>query len=348
MGESFGVTGGVAVDPPRRVPPTSEGRSDRGLQEEHCTHPGGVRANGPWFPGIYALAMSMPPPCRRSVPRARGRAFTLVELMVVVAVIAVLVGVLVPALGSARAAARAVTSQSNLRQWGVAMGAWTMNNGDAFPWEGSKVAAEMGTNLAARDFWPNALPSMFGIDTYATMCERAYEAQATIEVWDNASSVWNDPAAQPGRSEPYTFGAAGPEGVFRQFFFSYAMNYRMNQTLLMQAGLPEASHDLVMRMAQVGQPDRTVFMFELRASELELPPNDPHRTGTLDRAIGGWKKFAARHQGGGHITFADGHVAWYSNEQVTTNRQGSRNPATPNGDWNTDILVWDALGPALN
>jgi hypothetical protein len=52
--------------------------------------------------------------------RARAGAFTIIELLVVVAIIAMLVGVLLPAIGNARDNARTNQSKSNLRQLGVA------------------------------------------------------------------------------------------------------------------------------------------------------------------------------------------------------------------------------------
>ena len=60
-------------------------------------------------------------------PTAR-RAFTLVELLVVIGIIAVLIGILLPALRRARQAAQAAQCLSNLRQLDTALIAYTQEN----------------------------------------------------------------------------------------------------------------------------------------------------------------------------------------------------------------------------
>lgn len=62
-----------------------------------------------------------------------SRAFTLVELLVVISVIALLMAILLPALGRARAAANRTYCAANLRQIGVAMRAYLDDNRDIFP-----------------------------------------------------------------------------------------------------------------------------------------------------------------------------------------------------------------------
>ncbi|HSW00956.1 MAG TPA: type II secretion system protein [Sedimentisphaerales bacterium] len=59
--------------------------------------------------------------------------FTLIELLVVISVIAVLMAVLLPALSRARKQARAIICQSRLRQWGMALAAYTETNQGRFP-----------------------------------------------------------------------------------------------------------------------------------------------------------------------------------------------------------------------
>jgi prepilin-type N-terminal cleavage/methylation domain-containing protein/prepilin-type processing-associated H-X9-DG protein len=62
-----------------------------------------------------------------------GRAFTLVELLVVISVIALLMAILVPALGKARAVANRTYCMANLHQLGIAMRSYLDDNRDIFP-----------------------------------------------------------------------------------------------------------------------------------------------------------------------------------------------------------------------
>jgi len=58
----------------------------------------------------------------------QGRGFTLIELLVVIAVIALLMAVLLPVLGRVRRQAQAVVCQAKLRQWGLTLSVYTMEN----------------------------------------------------------------------------------------------------------------------------------------------------------------------------------------------------------------------------
>lgn len=60
--------------------------------------------------------------------RMRFSAFTIVELLVVMAIISVLIALLLPVLGRARDSAHNVTCQSNLRQIGLALSIYSADN----------------------------------------------------------------------------------------------------------------------------------------------------------------------------------------------------------------------------
>jgi prepilin-type N-terminal cleavage/methylation domain-containing protein/prepilin-type processing-associated H-X9-DG protein len=73
-----------------------------------------------------------------------GMAFTLVELLVVLAIIAILAALLLPALGRARESARATACLSNLHQVGLALQIYVQDNNNHLP-----VMRDVSTDPAA-------------------------------------------------------------------------------------------------------------------------------------------------------------------------------------------------------
>ena len=89
----------------------------------------------------------------------RRRAFTLLELLVVIAVIAVLAGLLLPALGQATERARATACLSNLKQFGVALRLYLDENGNRMPVMQNR---SRGTNLVVTNAIADVLARQLG------------------------------------------------------------------------------------------------------------------------------------------------------------------------------------------
>lgn len=138
-----------------------------------------------------------------------------------------------------------------------------------------------------------------------------------------------------------------------QFFLCCVPSAPLNSTLQQRAiasGGPPLKASLRNRihLSHIRDSETTILMVEMRTIAGELKRQDPHFGRTLNRHRADWDRFAVRHVDGGHMLFADGSARHVTNGSATTDRQGSRDPDTPGGDWNTARLTWDPLGPAID
>ena len=79
-----------------------------------------------------------------------GRAFTLVELLVVMAILGILAGLLVPAVGRSVEASRSTACLSNLRQVGIALQSYLHDNADRLPVMHDRRASTNAAEVAAQ------------------------------------------------------------------------------------------------------------------------------------------------------------------------------------------------------
>ncbi len=151
----------------------------------------------------------------------RRRAFTLIELLVVIAIIALLIAILLPALGAARKTAMTIKCSSQLRQQGIGLGTYVIDEGGYFPAGHFQV---LGTPRFYY-VWPSLIRQNFSDErnTEGFNCPSAledYHWQFTLDT--TGSRVWTDPQAQ---TQTERFGFLPGEMPLRaRQFFTYGYN----------------------------------------------------------------------------------------------------------------------------
>jgi len=94
---------------------------------------------------------------------SKPKAFTLVELLVVIGIIAVLIGILLPALSRAREKAKTVQCATQLRQLGIGLQVYSVNSRGVLPaWSSTQIAGGNGTGRDSQgEGWTEMLQPYF-------------------------------------------------------------------------------------------------------------------------------------------------------------------------------------------
>ena len=272
----------------------------------------------------------------RTTPPRRARAFTLIELLVVISIIALLVGILLPALSAARGSARALVSLANTRSWAQGLVQHTVDDRGWLPWDGHK--SNMAQNFGEDLWWANAVTPYLGSDRYRDL--------PSTPLPGSDPSVFTDQVAVPDPSMPATgWLYAGPGGPL-SFYFNYVFNAELNNTTaeVRRRNLRTLSNEKAIQIDDLPDAGNTVLMLEMRANPDELPAADPFYGEALNRQKSDWQRFAARHGGGGHLAFGDGHAAFAENAYVTT--PGVDSVTGDPDSYNKRDAIWDPFGRA--
>ena len=234
-------------------------------------------------------------PCRRQAETA----FTLVEMLVVIAIIAILAAMLLPAIANAKARAQTTSCLNNLRQWGMAFHANAADSQDHIPRDGtdenSQYSVDSGkTGVSPADpsgtpndpfAWFNVLPTGVGnqpLSNYYAMSGNPSDKMPFPG--SQVGKIWHCPAI---RTITDTFLNNGQFG-----FFSYAMNIDLKMKSSITKGVTGNCYDwpFMPSLGSLRNPAAIVMLTEAAFSpSMENYDTAPDHNGVMP--AGRWEIF---------------------------------------------------------
>ena len=221
-------------------------------------------------------------------------AFTLMEILVVIAIILVLAAIAVPVMNAVRTKANMQVAMRNMNSLGTALAAYTNSNDGTLPNEDAKgvdtwqVAADPESAKA----WYNALPKLAGaksVGDYATS-PRDYYSKENL--------LWLPGAVYPTDGKQLA-----------QPLFAIAMNTKIQR-------MGEDNVKEPVKLNQITHLSKTVaFLEQGIKGETQAMKVQPAYDGSCK---GSAKSFVARYGGKGVLLFFDGHAEYYETKDLLT------------------------------
>ncbi len=279
--------------------------------------------------------------------RKAQRGFTLIELLVVVAIIAVLISILLPSLGKAREKAKLTVCQTHQRGWGQGFLMYCTDYDGRLPLDGGDGTAALPIGKIDDPWlWFNGVVAYTsgGNKTYGQIINDFISGGVAPPVKGNNSmficpsvgdvgagggDILTSPAGNPSYPQGYFYtyfyyGTVG--GTPYPMLLCYGMNSQLRTYDFSNAdyaketpGTGDVSSINVLKPASM-----IPLLAEKRINPNELPSSHPSYTKALTQSKVTANRFAARHNNGGTIVYADGHGEWVLNASIDDPRKTSK------------------------